>query len=81
MARHLDPVWNLPSKRKGESRVYVHLKLPRPFARALRQFAAEESLQQNRKISQATILLTLALLGSPRLRELLEQAEQLEGQL
>lgn len=67
------PAWQFPVKRKGESLVPVTLKLPRPFVAALREYAQLETERLGgRRVSQSTILVTLALESDARLRRLLK---------
>jgi hypothetical protein len=53
--------WHLPTKRKGESKVRVSLRIDPLFTKALSEFSAEQSKIQGIKISSATVIVTSVL--------------------
>jgi len=53
--------WHLPTKRKGESKVRVSLRIDPLFTQALSEFAADQSRIQGIKISSATVIVTSVL--------------------
>lgn len=65
--------WPVRQKRKGHSLVKTGHKFSAPFAAALRLYSEEESQRLGRKVSQPTIIETLALHADARLRRLYER--------
>jgi hypothetical protein len=72
-----NPKWLLPNKRWGAKLVAVTWKVSLPFNLALREYASQQSELAGRKISMATIVMTLCLRTSPELRQLYSKYEQL----
>lgn len=59
--------WFLPDRKQGSVRQRYTFKLPSEFVTALKRRSDEETAAHGRKISQATMLMTLALRGDKQL--------------
>lgn len=66
----------VPSKSNGKRMPSSSFKFDPDFQEALRIFAAQETQDEGRKISQAVALMTLALKGSPKLRQIFKRLKQ-----
>lgn len=63
----------LPTKRKGEAKEVVTIKVDPDFWKALQVHAKAETKREGIKIAPVTVLTTLALRGSKELRGIFKQ--------
>jgi len=70
--------WPSPQKRKGKALVHLHVKVEAAFVAALRTRAENETLRLGRKVSQGTVLQTLALQSDERLRAHYQNANEMQ---